>query len=430
MGRKQSEGGQIVRDAQSKGEKIHIGRIFEICSIKGDELPEGHPQRKYKGKTCFQGNNVFDENSDYAVFSEMSSSPASMEAAKILDAFGSQPGFAKERADARQAYTQAIFTGVPTYLRLPKNRRPKHWQANYHDPLVPMLLALYGRPDSRGIWERYFEEENIAKDGWRPVLKEIWRSVFYHPKLDLLLVVYVDDLKMAGPKDNLSKGWKSIADVIDIDTPEPFGRYFGCEHRVDEGIKLDKQDHPFHHIFSTVKTAAVAHQHRTHDFWKHDKANKTWTRYHINPRRKRWVPRDSSDSVPTNTFEHSRWTYVDGIDEPILDDWVRSGDVDQGGWWTGETVFKHQGDDDDDDSDQEIYSLAAKKKNGGAHRIKSIARKKAKQQRFRSMEDINVPKNECMSKQVNMVYYDMKNFLESCVEAYCTLAKSRLINHH
>ena len=28
-----------------------------------------------------------------------------------------------------------------------------------------------------------------------------------------------------------------------------------------------------------------------------------------------------------------------------------------------------------------------------------------------------------MSKNVNMVYYDMKNFLESCVEAYCKLAK-------
>ena len=412
---------QVVSDAQKKGEKIHIGRIFEICSIKGDELPEGHPQRKYKGRTCFQGNNVFDENSDYAIFSEMSSSPASMEAAKVLDAFGSQPGYAKQQADARQAYTQAIFTGVPTYLRLPRNRWPKQWQSNYRDPLVPMLLALYGHPDSGGIWERYFEE-NIAKTGWRPVLKEIWRSVFYHPKLDLLLVVYVDDLKMAGPKSNLSQGWKSIADVIEIDAPEPFGRYFRCEHRVEENIKLSKEDHPFHHIFSTVKTAAVAHQHRTNDFWEHDKANKTWTRYHIYPRKRRWIPRDCYDDVPTAKFEHARWTYVDGVDEPILDDWVKSGDIDQGGWWTGKTVFTYQ-DDGDNDGDHEIYSLAAKKKNGGAHRVKSIAKKKAKQQRFRSIEDITVPKNECMSKSVNMVYYDMKNFLESCVEAYCTLAK-------
>jgi len=37
--------------------------------------------------------------------------------------------------------------------------------------LEPMLLALYGHPDSGGIWERYFKA-NIGKNGWTPVLKE------------------------------------------------------------------------------------------------------------------------------------------------------------------------------------------------------------------------------------------------------------------
>ena len=50
-----------------------------------------------------------------------------------------------------------------------------------------------------------------------------------------------------------------------------------------------------------------------------------------------------------------------GVEEPILDDWVRSGDSDQGGWWTGKTVFTYQ-DDGNDDGDHEVYSLAAKKK--------------------------------------------------------------------
>lgn len=157
--KKAKECRQIVADAQKFGEKIHIGRIFEICSIKGDELPEGHPQRKYKGRTCFQGINVFDGNSDYAIFAEVSSSPASMEAAKILDAYGSQAGFAKEQADARQACTQAIFTGVPTYLHLPRNRWPKHWQT---------AVGIKRHPDGGGIWERYFEG-NIGKNGWSPV---------------------------------------------------------------------------------------------------------------------------------------------------------------------------------------------------------------------------------------------------------------------
>ena len=109
---------------------------------------------------------------------------------------------------------------------------------------------------------------------------------------------------MAGPKENLDKGWKSIAEVNDIDTPEPFGRYFGCEHRVEENVKLIKDDHPFHHIFST-KTAAVAHQYHTNDFWEHGRNNKTWTRYHIYPRKCRMVPRDCNDVVPTHTFDSS-----------------------------------------------------------------------------------------------------------------------------
>lgn len=81
------------------------------------------------------------------------------------------------------------------------------------------------------------------------------------------------------------------------------------------------------------------------------------------------------------------------------------------------------GGEEDEDTDTEVYALPGKKKSGGAHRVKSIAKKKAKQQRFRSIESISTSKDQCMQKNVNIVYYDMKNFLESCVEAYCTLAK-------
>ena len=81
----------------------------------------------------------------------MDPSSASMEAAKILDTFGSQPGYRKAQADAKQAYIQALFKGVPTWLRLPKNRWPSHWSKQCIDPIVPLVLALYGHPDSGGL---------------------------------------------------------------------------------------------------------------------------------------------------------------------------------------------------------------------------------------------------------------------------------------
>ena len=34
------------------------------------------------------------------------------------------------------------------------------------------------------------------------------------------------------------------------------------------------------------------------------------------------------------------------------------------------------------------------------------------------------PKDGCMKKPVNIVHYDMADFLDSCVESYCELAKT------
>ena len=76
---------QVASEAQKKKLKVHFGRVFEICTLKGSELKEGDPSRKYKGRSVFQGNRVLDENSDHALFAELGSSPASMEAGKIID---------------------------------------------------------------------------------------------------------------------------------------------------------------------------------------------------------------------------------------------------------------------------------------------------------------------------------------------------------
>ena len=123
----------VQREAQHQKRKMHIGRIF----------PKGHRDQKWKGRSVFQGNKVSDANDDHAIFAELGSSPASMEAAKIIDVFGSQPGYSKQQADARQAYTQALFTGIETWVRLPRNRWPKEWK-DMKDPVCPLRLALYG----------------------------------------------------------------------------------------------------------------------------------------------------------------------------------------------------------------------------------------------------------------------------------------------
>ena len=94
-----------------KVKNFHVGKTLEICVEKGSELPEGNKLRKFKGRTVFQGNNVRDENADVALFSELGSSPATMEAGKSVDAYGSQPGFVTQQNDGAQADTHGTNGG-------------------------------------------------------------------------------------------------------------------------------------------------------------------------------------------------------------------------------------------------------------------------------------------------------------------------------
>ena len=75
-----------------------------------------------------------------------------MEAARSADAYGMSPGNDFEQCDAEQAYTQALLKGITTWVRLPRDQWPASW-AGMQDPVCPLILALYGHPDSGGHWE-------------------------------------------------------------------------------------------------------------------------------------------------------------------------------------------------------------------------------------------------------------------------------------
>ena len=38
---------EVIRRARASGKKIHLGRLFDICVLKGSELPEGHINCKW-----------------------------------------------------------------------------------------------------------------------------------------------------------------------------------------------------------------------------------------------------------------------------------------------------------------------------------------------------------------------------------------------
>ena len=87
----------VKKEADREGREIHIGAVNELCFEKGSDLEADNPERKYKGRVVFLGNDVRNQSGNVAVFEELSSSPASLEASKLCDFYGllSRPSVAQ-----------------------------------------------------------------------------------------------------------------------------------------------------------------------------------------------------------------------------------------------------------------------------------------------------------------------------------------------
>ena len=406
------EWSSVSDEAQGKSKKVHVGKIFEICVEKGSELPQGDPLRKFKGRTVFQGNNVKDENNDTALFSELGSSPATMEAGKTLDAYGHMPGNVCEQADGKQAYTQTKLKGAETWVRLPRERWPKGWHGKFKDPVVRLILALYGHPDSGGFWEQHCEKM-LKEVGFHLVFPAAWPSVFFHPDLKLLLAVYVDDFKMAGPKGNMAKGWELIASKIDMDTPSTLGRYLGCEH-LSKTSSLGRADHPFAHVFDkslpdpAAKPATAA---PTQDYTEYFPEEGVVVRYHVQPRKTFYHLRP--EEAKALNVGQSRLTEVMSLSFPedVEEVWDQHGQSrKRGELWTGCTYLmsnEHNG----------ITAMAAVKR----VRDKTKAKKAARKQAFYDVNQLDEGRG-CMTSPTRQVIYDMSSFLQQAIDRYKELA--------
>ena len=101
-------------------------------------------------------------------------------------------------------------------------------------PVVPLVKAVYGHPDSGGYWEDHCDT-HIKAHGFVPVPG--WWSCYTHKTLDVFLTVYVDDFKMSGKRNDVKEAWKLISTkstLIDkgiaLEEPGPVDRYLGCHH--------------------------------------------------------------------------------------------------------------------------------------------------------------------------------------------------------
>ena len=99
-----------------------MGQLFGFCVMKNAELPVGDERRKYKYRVVFQGNKDKDQNWDVAVFNELASQPATMEASRIADIYSCFEGHTMQGRDVEQAYLQAEMEGVSNHIAVMSNQ--------------------------------------------------------------------------------------------------------------------------------------------------------------------------------------------------------------------------------------------------------------------------------------------------------------------
>ena len=69
------------------------------------------------------------------------------------------------------------------------------------------------------------------KYGWEKVPN--WECLFVNRENGLFLSVFVDDIKLAGKKQNISPTWKTLVKEVDLGEPTSFldHVYLGCTQR-------------------------------------------------------------------------------------------------------------------------------------------------------------------------------------------------------
>ena len=232
---------EVIDEARTKGAKVHFASLMDICHLKNAELEA--KLQKYKGRVVLRGDIVKDDSGSYAVFTERGSSASQMTAAKIMDIISRLPGCAGQAADAVSAYTQVKMEDAPKllkfpksecpiiWIRLPRHKWPKSW-SSMEDPVVLLERNLYGHPLA-GLW---YGKGNLRrfllKHGWEKVPN--WECLFRsHRQKGLFLSVYVDDIKLAGKKQNIDPMWKVPNKEVDLGERTSFldHVYLGCTQR-------------------------------------------------------------------------------------------------------------------------------------------------------------------------------------------------------
>ena len=98
------------------------------------------------------------------------------------------------------------------------------------DPVFLLERNSFGHPLVGLLWERQFEKI-LLEHSWERVRN--WECLFVHRPKGLFLSVFVNDIKLAGKKENINPMWKVLNKEVELGEPISFldHVYLGCIQR-------------------------------------------------------------------------------------------------------------------------------------------------------------------------------------------------------
>ena len=153
------------------------------------------------------------------------------------------PGCSGQTADAVSPKTQDKMEDPSTLLKISKLECPDT-RIRPTEAQTAQIMVEHGRPQLfllKGIctvilwqgllWQRQFEKILLIH-GWEKVPN--WECLFVNREKELLLSVYVDDIKLAGMTENIEPTWKISMKDVDLGEPTSFldhVLFVGCTQR-------------------------------------------------------------------------------------------------------------------------------------------------------------------------------------------------------
>ena len=132
-----------------------------------------------------------------------------MTAAKVMDIISRLPGCDGQAADAVSAYTQVVYHDT---------------NVQNHGPAWKIQSFLLSEICTVILWQDCFGKGNLRKillkHGWEKIPN--WECLFVHREKGLFFSVYVDDINLAGKKQNINPMWKVLNKEIDLGEPTSF----------------------------------------------------------------------------------------------------------------------------------------------------------------------------------------------------------------